>query len=126
MINLDIQGQLGKFGYHNIPKEVADSILRIATLKAYEMAVRRAPYDPTPDGIHLKTDLEHEYIDEELMGVVSIESPYAMITERGSRHRLAHPFMRPAADAARRAVKSLIIKSVKEAIAEEKLKSGGS
>jgi hypothetical protein len=120
MINLDIQGTLGKFGYHNLPDDIADSILKIATDTAYKTAVQKAPWDPEPDGIHIKEDLKTYYSPMLKTGFVFIRSPYANIAEFGSRKRLAHPYMRPASKAARNKMKAVIRVSTKDAVDKEK------
>jgi len=122
MITLSIKGTLGKFGYENIPEEISDEIIKIATDAAYISAVKNAPYDPEPDGVHIKEDLKTYYSPMLHAGFVYIKSVYANIAEYGSKSRLAHPYIRPAAKAARAKMRSTIKAAVKSAIAEEKAK----
>jgi len=124
MISLNIKGTLGKFGYEDLPVEISNEILKIATDTAYRAAVKNAPYDPTPDGIHIKEDLKTYFSAMLQAGFVFIRSAYANIAEYGSKHRLAHPYIRPAAKAARSKMKSVIKSSTKTAIAKEKAKHG--
>lgn len=128
MIKCDIRGTLGKFGYGHVPDEIADKILQAVTDQAHYTAVKRAPYDPEPDGIHLREHVKKDIDLSKKVGYVFIETneiPYALVAEYGSRNRLAHPYMKPAANAARQKIKAIVRIAAKEAIAEEKLKSGG-
>lgn len=116
MLKLDVKGTLGKFGYSNIPDDIVDQIIGISTLQAYKTAVLKAPWDPEPDGIHIKEDLKFYYSKTLQVGEVWIRSPYANIAEYGSRHRFAHPYMRPASQAARNKMRAVIRASTKAAV----------
>ena len=116
MLSLNVTGTLGKYGYSDIPDDIADEIIMIATNQAYMTAVKEAPYDPTPDGINIKTDLKHKFSKSLRAGFVWIQSLYANIAEYGSKHRLPHPYMRPASRAARLKMKQVIRASTRKAI----------
>lgn len=116
MVSLNVTGTLGKYGYSNIPEDISDEIISIATDQAYMVAVRDAPYDPTPDGINIKTDLKKWFSKSLHAGAVWIRSAYANIAEYGSRHRLPHPYIRPASKAAKNKIKQVIRASTKKAI----------
>lgn len=120
MVKLNVTGTLNKYGYSNIPEEIADEIIMIATNHAYMTAVKNAPYDPTPDGINIKTDLKHLFSKLLHAGVVWIRSAYANIAEYGSKCRLPHPYIRPAARAARAKMIQVIRSSTKKAIDKKK------
>lgn len=122
-LKLDVKGTLGKFGYHNLPDNITDEIIYIVTEHAYMTAVKRAPYDPTPDGIHIKENIKRYYSKIGRFGEVWIDLPYALVAEYGSKKRLAHPYMRPAGVAARNKMKAIIKVAAKQSIAEEKAKA---
>jgi len=118
-LRVDIKGTLGKYGYSNIPDEITDSILTIVTNHALLTAKK---YAPILTGA-LRNAIS-SYVDHEgKAGYVWIafdKIPYAIVAEYGSRHRLAHPFMHPAAAAARAKMKAIIRYTAKKAIEEEK------
>lgn len=116
MLSLNITGTLAKYGYSNIPEEISDEIILIATMQAYKKAVASAPFDPEPDGIHIKEDLSWYFSEMAHTGFVWIKSKYANIAEYGSKHRLPHPYMRPASAAARSKMKQVIRSSTKKAV----------
>jgi hypothetical protein len=122
MIKLNISGTLGRFGYSNIPEEIMIDILTIATETAYVTAVKKAPYLANDPPVHIKDELKHSVDIDKKIGEVSIKLPYAYIAEFGSKHRIAHPYIRPAARAAQAKMKAVIRKSTKEAIDKEKAK----
>jgi hypothetical protein len=120
MVRLNVTGTLNKYGYSDIPEEISDEIIMIATDQAYLTAVREAPYDPTPDGINIKTDLKKWFSKTLHAGAVWVRSAYANVAEYGSKLRLAHPYIRPASKAARNKMKQVIRASTKKAIAKKK------
>jgi len=120
MISVNVTGTLGKYGYQNIPDEISDMILQVSTETAYLAAVSAAPYDPEPDGVHIKEDLQWRFISMLKLGVVWIKSAYANITEYGSKSRLPHPYMRKGAAAARSKMRSTIRSATKEVVTKNK------
>lgn len=122
MVSLNVTGTLGKYGYSDIPEDIADEIIMIATKQAYMTAVENAPYDPTPDGINIKTDLRYSYSFSATrrVGVVWIRSVYANIAEYGSKSRLPHPYIRPAARAAKAKMIRVIRSSTRKVIDKKK------
>lgn len=124
MLKLNLQGSLGRYGYSNLPDAIKSEIIGIAVLQAYNVAKAKAPYDPNDPPIHIRDDVHKEYWPGENEGAIVVKSPYCMPAEFGSKRRLAHPFMRPAAKSAESKIRSMLRKAAKEAAAEEKLKSG--
>jgi HK97 gp10 family phage protein len=124
MLKLNITGTLGKFGYQNIPEKVVESILMVAIDTALITAKRKAPVDPRDPPIHIRDELQKEYDNAKMIGYVYVKLPYANIAEFGSKHRLPHPYMRPAAQAARNKMRAVIRASAKKAIQEEKIAKG--
>jgi hypothetical protein len=125
---VDIKGTLGKFGYSNIPEEMSDYILKIVVDHAHYTAVKKAPYLAGHE-IHLRDNIQKEIDLKTKSGAVFIklaDIPYALVAEYGSKKRLAHPYMKPAASAARAKLKAVIRVAFKEAVAEEKAKNGNS
>ena len=70
--------------------------------------------------MHIRDDLQKAFYREIKTGVVWIKSPYGYIAEFGSRHRLAHPYIRPASIAAKNKMKAVIRVSTKRAVDKEK------
>jgi hypothetical protein len=121
---IDIKGTLGKFGYSSIPDEITDLILTTVTSHALMTAKKFAPVKTGAlrDAISSYVDLEGK------AGYVWISFdriPYANVAEYGSRHRLAHPYMHPAAASARAKMKAIIRYAAKKAIQEEQAHGNG-
>jgi hypothetical protein len=126
MIEFKTNATFGKFKYTNIPPEFIAALLPDVILTAYKSAVKHAPYDPTPDGIHIKEELKHEWIEAMRRGAVWVRLPYANSAEYGTKSRLAHPFIRPASKAGRQYMRRNLKKVVNEVIKEERAKHGDS
>jgi hypothetical protein len=128
-MRVDIKGTLGKFGYSNIPDEISDAILVSVVDHAHYTAIKKAPYLADDPPLHLREEIQKEIDLKAKVGYVFIKTsdiPYALIAEYGSKKRLAHPYMRPAAAAARAKMKAIIRTAAKQSIAEEMAKNGNS
>lgn len=123
MITFKTSGKFGKTYYQNIPTAIIEALLPMVTETAYKAAVKNAPWDPTPDGIHIKEDLKWRYSPLLKMGAVWIRSPYALVANYGSHSRLAHPFMKPASKAGQQKMKRELKKIIKEAIRDSEVKA---
>ena len=121
MITFRTSGKFGKIRYQNIPTAIIEALLPMVTETAYKAAVKNAPYDPTPDGIHIKEDLKWYFSPLLQMGAVWIRSPYALVANYGSRNRLAHPFMKPASRAGQQKMKRELKKIIKDAITDSEV-----
>jgi hypothetical protein len=118
---MKVGGSIGKFGYSHIPDDIKLDVVNIGVNTAYRIAVLNAPYDPTPDGIHIKEDLKFKLAtNADPIGEVWIKSPYAAAAEYGSRRRFAHPYFSKGRKAAWQKIRAILRKAVKEAIAKEK------
>lgn len=116
MLKLNITGTLAKFGWSGLPDEITDTILKITIDTAYMTAVKNAPVDPNDPPIHIKDELNKMYDEEKRIGYVLVKLPYANVAEYGSKKRLPHPYMRPAAKSAQNKMRSMIRSATKDAV----------
>jgi hypothetical protein len=123
MLKLNLSGSLGRYGYSNLPDDIKNDLIQLALDQAYSTAYQKAPILPGHP-IHIREDIKKEYTKGDPVAYLVVRSPYAFPAEFGSKHRLAHPFMVPAARAAKNKIRALLRKSAKEAAEREKLKSG--
>jgi len=127
MISVNVRGTLGKVGYTDIPDDIADDMLKAVVDKAYLVAKQKAPYDTDPgqsDPRHIRDELKKYYSKTLKAGAVWVELPYAHAAEFGTKSRLMHPFIRPAASAGKALMKAIARGAVKMAIKNAKAKAG--
>lgn len=127
MISLNVQGTLGKFGYKNIPAAISEDILLIAIEQAFMTAKKNAPYDTDDEAeppIHIRDEIQRSFDNTNRIGYVWVKLPYANIAEYGSKHRLPHPFIRPAAKAAQNKMRAVVRTAVKKSVEAEQSRSG--
>jgi hypothetical protein len=122
MVSLSVRGTLGKFGYSNIPDDIIDQILMVATMQAYKTAVQKAPFDPDDPPVHIREELRWNFSKLARMGTVWVRLAYANMAEYGSKGRAAHPFIRPAKAAAQRKMRAVIKRSTQDAVRKRKVK----
>ena len=123
-LSIDIKCTLGKYGYSDIPDDVADLVLVATVNHVHYTAVKKAPVDRgderhMPDDVVLRENIQKEIDLPNKAGYVFVKKsdiPYLFTAEYGTRSRLAHPFMRPAAAAGRGKMKAIIRASTKEVV----------
>ena len=127
MVSVNIKGALGKLGYTDIPDEIVDDMLKAIVDKAFIVAKQKAPYDTDPNQVdprHIRDELKKYYSKSLRAGAVWVELPYAHAAEYGTKSRLMHPFIRPAAAAGRALAKAIARSAIKLAIKKAKEKAG--
>ena len=124
MINLNIKGNFGKFGYTQVADDLVEELLLKAGEVALKTAIKKAPYDPNDPPYHLREHI-HSWFDKaaQIFYVIAA-SIYANIAEYGSSRRLEHPYIRPASKAAQRNIKSNTKKAVTDSVNAEKGRIG--
>jgi len=119
MLSLNIKGNLSKLGWDKIPDIMVDEILNLCLDTAYSTAYRIAP---VLSGDFRDAITKHINLNEHYGWIVvsGKEIPYNMLVEFGSRHRFAHPVFRPAGQAARKKMRQVMRKAIKDAAIKAK------
>jgi hypothetical protein len=126
VLSMDVKGELGKFGYTELPEDIVDSILMAAIDKAYLVAKQKAPYDTDPlqrDPRHIRDEIKKYFSKMDHGGRVWVSLPWAPPAEYGTKSRLMHPYFRPASAEARKLIKSIARSAIRKAVNARKTRT---